>query len=64
MDFGPEDIGPYDPYMEFSLENIGRATQTRPLEGEFGRGIFFSRKSQIFKKVPLTISNTKSCPEN
>ena len=27
MDFSPEDIGPYGPYINFSLEHIGRATK-------------------------------------
>ena len=32
MDFPPEDIGPYNPYVDFSLENVGRTTQKRPYE--------------------------------
>ena len=36
MDFGAEDIGPYDPYMDFLLENLGRATKKRPSDGEVG----------------------------
>ena len=39
MDFGAEDIGPYDPYMDFLLENIGRKTQKRPSEEKLGRKI-------------------------
>ena len=37
MDFPPEDIGPYDPYMEISLENIGRTTQKWPSEEKSDR---------------------------
>ena len=62
MDFGAEDIGPYDPYMDFSLENIGRATQTRPYEEKSGGHLLIlqnlTKTCQIFKKVLSTMSNS------
>ena len=59
MEFRPEDIGPYDPYMDFLLENIGRKTQKRPSEEKLGRKIpkfKFSQKIQNFKMVISAVS--------
>ena len=59
MDFGAEDIGPYDPYMDFLLENIGRKTQKRPSKEKLGRKIpkfKFRPKIQNFKMVISAVS--------
>ena len=56
MDSGPEVMGPYDTYMTFSLENIGRTAQKWPFRGEVGLKIKkkqkFTNKSD-FQKSPL-----------
>ena len=58
MDFGPKDIGPYNPYMDFSQENIGRTTQVQPSREKSDELV--SKKSNvngkvIFPKCPLNM---------
>lgn len=64
MDFGPGDIGPYDPYVDLLWENIGRMTPKWPLQGEVRWKIVKSSKVNEevrFSKSPLAISNSQFC---
>ena len=56
MDFGPGDIGPYDPYMTFALENMGRMTKPGPSEGEVRPEIF---QIYIFHILQINVVFTK-----
>ena len=64
MDFRPEDIGPYDPDMTFSLENVGRTTQMQPSEEKSDENVQISklsRQSRNLKNAPSTISDSPIC---
>ena len=56
MDFGAEDIGPYDPYMDFLLEHIGRMTPKKPSEEKSGRIFHFLTNNPKIKMVISTVS--------